>query len=347
MQVNTENPVYEMLWDCKHCGAKKLLGLTHRYCPECGSPQNAEFRYFPAESEKVAVKDHIYFGADIVCRYCGTYNGKNAKHCKDCGGPLAEGSNAATRQDQVHAIGQYAGENIQHAVQERNPGAKPAPPKKKPSVLPVLIGAGILAVIAFALILAFWKREATFTVENQHWQREIDVERFGPVKQSAWCNEVPNDASGVRRYRAVRSYEQVQVGEDCQMRKVDRGDGTFSEQQECKPRYEKKPVEDDKCDFTVDRWSVGRTLTAKGAAVTPEPNWPPVTLTKPGCAGLGCEREGARRETYTVVFKNAEDGESGDCTFDQLKWQSFAPGTSLKGQVGVIGGWLDCGSLTK
>ena len=29
-------PVFEMLWDCSYCSAKKLLGLTHRHCPNCG-----------------------------------------------------------------------------------------------------------------------------------------------------------------------------------------------------------------------------------------------------------------------------------------------------------------------
>ena len=30
---------YEMLWDCDHCGAKGLLGLSQRFCAECGAPQ--------------------------------------------------------------------------------------------------------------------------------------------------------------------------------------------------------------------------------------------------------------------------------------------------------------------
>ncbi len=61
--VSTE-PVYEMLWDCRHCGSKKLLGLTHRHRPQCGAPQNPSERYFPSEDEKVAVQNHVYYGAD-------------------------------------------------------------------------------------------------------------------------------------------------------------------------------------------------------------------------------------------------------------------------------------------
>lgn len=345
-----QEPVYEMLWDCRHCGAKKLLGLTHRYCPECGSPQNAEFRYFPAEQDKIAVQNHVYAGADIVCRYCNHYNGRNAKHCKDCGGPLVEGAAAQVRQDQVHAIGQFQGENIQHAMQERQGGLLGAQPaqsqkKKKAPVLLILLGLGMFVVVTLGLVAAFWKRDAAFTVQGHSWEREIDVEVFGPVKGSAWCNELPNAAKNVRKYSAVRDYEQVQVGENCQTRKVDNGDGTFGERQECTPKYEKKPINDDKCDFTVDKWSRGRTLTAKGAAPTPDPNWPAVTLSRPGCSTLGCEREGPRREKYVVVFKNVADGETGECDFDEAKWKSYQQGANFNAEVGVIGSWLDCDTL--
>lgn len=345
--MSQQEPVYEMLWDCRHCGAKKLLGLTHRYCPECGAPQNADFRYFPSEQEKVAVQDHVFFGADVVCAYCGTYNSKNAKHCKDCGGPLSEGKAAGTRQDQLHGVGQFQGETIAAAQQERAGGAAPPPPpKKKTPVVPIIIGVVVLMLIGLGLTALLWKRDASFAVQSHSWQRQIDIESFGPVKESAWCNELPSGAKGVNRYRAVRSHKDVQVGEDCQTRKVDNGDGTFREKQECKPRYKKEPVEDDKCDFTVDKWSKARTLNAQGSAVTPEPSWPDVKLTRAGCTTLGCEREGPRRETYTIVFKNTEDGETGDCSFDQPKWQSFKPDAQFKAKVGVIGGWLDCDTLS-
>jgi hypothetical protein len=196
------------------------------------------------------------------------------------------------------------------------------------------------------LVAVLWKREASFTVQSHSWQRDVDVESFGPVKESAWCDELPVGAKGVKRYRATRSYQQVQVGEDCQTRKVDNGDGTFREKRECKPKYDKKPVEDDKCDFTLDKWSRSRTLTAKGAALSPEPNWPEIQLTRGGCAAIGCEREGPRRETYTVVFENAADADTGECNFDQAKWKGFEPGSSFNAEVGVIGSWLDCDTLT-
>jgi len=57
-----------MLWDCEFCGTKKLLGKTHRFCPNCGAQQDPKARYFPSDEEKVAVKDHVYVGVDKISR---------------------------------------------------------------------------------------------------------------------------------------------------------------------------------------------------------------------------------------------------------------------------------------
>ena len=87
----TEQPdgnVYEMLWNCEFCGAEKLLGKTHRFCPSCGAAQNPDWRYFPSDAEKVAVHDHVYHGVDKVCPACGTAQSANAEHCGRCGSPL-------------------------------------------------------------------------------------------------------------------------------------------------------------------------------------------------------------------------------------------------------------------
>src|SRR4051812_38974182 len=83
-----------MLWDCSSCGTKKLLGKTHRRCPNCGAPQDPSKRYFPAPGEEVAADGHVFVGADWVCAACTTPNSKAAQFCGNCGNPR-EGNAAA------------------------------------------------------------------------------------------------------------------------------------------------------------------------------------------------------------------------------------------------------------
>ena len=77
---------YEMLWNCGACGSEKLLGVTHRHCPNCGAAQEASRRYFPSDEEKVAVADHRYTGVDHqcagACRCCREHLGALRFHAR-------------------------------------------------------------------------------------------------------------------------------------------------------------------------------------------------------------------------------------------------------------------------
>jgi ribosomal protein L40E len=91
-------PPAQMFWDCRSCHTRKLLGKTHRHCPICGAPQQATDRYFPADHEKVAAQDHLYYGADLVCSRCQAPNCVAARHCFHCGEGLADTTVAAAQQ---------------------------------------------------------------------------------------------------------------------------------------------------------------------------------------------------------------------------------------------------------
>src|SRR5262245_30977710 len=102
MDPNAPNEaVYEMLWDCKYCSHKKLLGLTHRFCASCGAPQDPNARYFPPDNEKVAVKDHPFVGADVHCPACRQPMSRSAKCCTNCGSPIDQGAQVALKADVV------------------------------------------------------------------------------------------------------------------------------------------------------------------------------------------------------------------------------------------------------
>jgi membrane protease subunit (stomatin/prohibitin family) len=344
--------VYEMLWDCKYCGTRKNLGLSHRCCPNCGAAQDPTARYFPADNEKVAVQDHPYAGADAVCPACRETNGAACKCCRNCGSPMDGSKAVATRADQVHALGAFAGDSAQAARAEfyggaPPPPAVPPPPEKKTNWLAWVGGIGCLGVVVIAVLVAlvmfFTKREAALEVTGHSWERSIEIESYGKVRESDWCSNMPSGAREVSRTKAERSTRKVQDGEECKTRKKDRGDGTFKETKECTPKYREEPVMDDKCSYDVTKWSRSRTETAKGSSTTEPRAWPPTNLTRTGTCE-GCEREGKRSEVYKVTFREPPKTETYECGFPEAKWASYQKGSKWKGGIRSLGG-LDCGSL--
>lgn len=343
---------YEMLWDCKYCGTKKLLGKTHRFCPNCGAAQDPNSRYFPSDEEKVAVEDHVFVGKDKTCPSCSTLNAGNAQFCGQCGAPLDKAVQAATLDDQVRAeeetfessgsrdLSQERFEREMDRVGLKEDGKTPV--KSGPPWLPIaLLGAAALVCVA-VLAVIFWRQETSAYVSAHSWERAIHVETFSPVPQSAWCDSMPFDAYGVSRSREVRSYNQIPDGEECSVRRVDNGDGTFSERQECRTTYRDEPVYDDKCYFTVNRWIFGRSINASGGSLADKPYWPNTTNLRQGVC-LGCEREGTRSEAYRVTLK--EGDKTYTCEVNQQTWQNMPIESTWAFDVGVITGVPDCGSL--
>ncbi len=314
----SEEKTYEMMWDCEYCNTPKLLGKTHRFCPNCGAPQNPEKRYFPPENEKVAVEDHQFVGADLHCPACSFANSRTANNCGNCGSPLAGGKDAAMQQDQVLGPG----------------GAPAAPPpaktgKSKAGWIIGLIVFVILGVVAFFIVRACWTKEALLEVTAHSWKREIAVERYDEVKRSTPCKSMPSNAKRVTRTKAKPV---------CKTRKVDQGDGTFKQKKECT-----KPEE--QCEYYVKAWKKIRTAKATGKGLDSKPHWPKVRLRRQGRCD-GCEREGKRTETYTVHLKDKGSKEKDTCNYsDESKWRAFKKGKTYKGQVGGMGGDVDCGSL--
>lgn len=324
---------YEMLWDCPHCGGKKNLGLTHRHCPACGAPQPAEARYFPKDDEKVAVENHQYVGADVKCAYCGNPSSRKANNCGGCGAPLKEGQ-------EVQRVVAPAAVSAQNSS-SMPPSGTAAPSKKTWA----LVGCGTLVLAVFVLIgiNTFWKKEGAVTVAAQTWTREIAIERFGPVDESKWCDQVPSGASVRRRASEVRSHKQVEDGQECTTQRVDNGDGTFHEKQDCHPKYRDEPEYSDKCYYTINKWALATPIRVTGSS-TQTPAWPALNLRAGTC--VGCEREGARTETYTVHFKiDGENSKKSTCDFPQARWASFAVGSGHKAKFAGLTGSLDCDSV--
>ncbi|MFA6318210.1 MAG: zinc ribbon domain-containing protein [Elusimicrobiota bacterium] len=325
--------VYEMLWDCAFCSTRKLLGKTHRYCPNCGAPQDPGRRYFPSEAERVAVEDHEYHGADRLCVACRTANGAKTKFCVGCGGPM-EGAKSVALMSGGSAEGPDKAALAEVASWEQEQ-------KSSKLRLFVKVGLGLVGCVALLLLaLRLATKPVALVVTGHLWEREVDIESFRTVNETSWCDAMPLDAYGVSRSREVRSHESVADGEDCETVRKDRGDGTFSEAEECTTRYREEPVYDHRCRYSVDRWARARSETARGG-LAETPAWPDVSLRREGVC-QGCEREGARRERYTVLFEG--NGKGRSCVFGAERWRSFAPGSAWKGRVNALTG-LDCAKL--
>jgi hypothetical protein len=229
------------------------------------------------------------------------------------------------------------------------------------------LGLGLLTII-FVLLAIFWTKTVAITVAGHTWQREVRIEDYNPRSKSEWCDTMPSDAYGVSRTQEVRSYKDVPDGETCSMVRVDNGDGTYSERQECTTKYRQEPVYDDKCHFTVDRWEYARSVTAQGGSVAETPYWPEVQLRQAGVGrvrgkgkqqrkgrkiaaptigatpGFGTEREGQRVETYTVHYAGAES-EKYTCDFPEAGWRAVPVSSQWDGEASVITGILDCSTL--
>lgn len=359
-QVRTEDAgTYQMLWDCPACGTAKLLGLTHRHCPGCGSPQDPTARYFPSDEEKIAVEDHPLAGRDLQCPACDTPNASTASCCGNCGSPLADAKQVEVRDDIVLGQGEaLAGETgaDAKAVQRERQAAKhaalsgqapktKAKPKAKSKKLWWILGGVVVAVIIAAIALFSLKKQVEIEATDHTWARTIAIEQYGEVSESAWCDRMPAQARRTSRKSEVKSTEKVKDGETCKTRNKDMGNGTFKQVKECTPTYRSEKVYADKCYYRIDKWHVDRTLRSNGAGREPAPSWPKVKLTKTGTGNCKrCEREGSRGETYTVTF-TMTDGDPDDCDFGFDKWQSIATGDTFTAEAGRMTGNLDCDSL--
>lgn len=323
---------YEMLWDCQFCGTKKLLGKTHRFCPTCGAPQNPASRYYPDDSEAVAVEDHVFVGKDKTCGSCGQLNAGNAEFCQQCGAPLSSAKEAQTLNPDDWAAAGSARQSsgARDVVKEKFDAEmeRVGVTKRKNTGGVnkwVLIGLGVLAVLVIGVIVALmWQRETTVLATGHSWEREIRVEQYNNFTEQSWWDIMPPGDNVIRGLCTdrQRSTRQVPDGQECRDRRVDQGDGTYRTERECTTKYRSEPVYDRWCTFTGQRWNYTRSVTTQGQNVKETPYWGELTLQCAGQRSVGCEREAGRNETYNVEFTGDKDIKYY-CPFPQAEWEQI------------------------
>ena len=324
---------YEMLWDCSQCNTKGLLGDSHRHCPTCGAAQDPTKRYFPEPGQEVEARNHQFVGADWSCAYCSSPNSAAAAHCTNCGAGKDGTKPVATVVDTA---------------------ATPAPvaaatPTAKPRSGWWRWAFALLALAVVALSILFTsKHETTATVAGRTWQREIQIEQFGPVSDSAWCDSVPGDAYAVSQSREQRSTRRVEDGQTCHDEPLDKGGGPFVKRRECTPRYREEPIYDNRCRFQVNRWRTYRTVRA-GSQTAAAPMWPALgnvgsaaTMNGLAANAMGAERAGPRSESYVLQLQSG--GKTWTCNVPEGVWNKYEQGSTAPVQVRMVGG-VDCASL--
>ncbi len=314
---------YEMMWDCSYCDTKKLLGQSHKHCPNCGTAQDPTKRYFPPDDEKVAVEDHQFVGKDKVCGFCEAPNSAFAKFCTECAGPM-DGTK------DVALVGEPP-------AKKEQPSAEP---KKKSSLLKWI---GIVVVVLIVIIAIFsMEEEKGVEVTGHSWTRNIEIEKYKQVSEEDWEDKVPSKGKIRTCTEKQRDTEKVADGEECSLVKKDNGDGTYNETEQCQTKYKTVPIYDDWCTYEIKKWTVVKT--EKASAKDLSPVWPDINIQAcQGTVALNCEREGSRKDVYTVHLKD-EEGKEHSCDFPENKWKGISVGTNKVMAFGTVTGLIDCDS---
>jgi hypothetical protein len=346
---------YQMLWDCRFCGTKKLLGVTHRHCPNCGAAQDPEWRYFPAEADMVRLEDHQYVGADKMCPACGQPNSAASTYCVACGADLATGEVVQTRGMRELGTGSAETDTRRDVTKDKfdaemsriqaEEQAQPVFLGLQKTQLWVIGGVLLLLVICAGIIFAVtYRKDAKGTVDKLTWSRTVEIETFTQVSDGDWRDSMPGDAYDRSCSEKRSGSERVAVGSHEECRDVDQGDGSMRRECRTVTDYENRDVYDTWCDYRVDRWVETREVKSEGVGSSdPAPYWPDVTLSA-GSGRFGQEREGKHHEDYAVHIRES-GGKEYTCTFDdQAEWQRYTPGAAVTMKVDLTGS-ADCGSL--
>ncbi len=357
--------VYEMLWDCEFCDTKKLLGVTHRFCPNCGAPQDADRRYFPKPGEEIALENHVYHGVDWICPSCSQANSASANFCGSCGSDRTGSKNASLRDDpgktmaggvasgivdgfQARDVAQERFDaDIQRIAKEEKLAARNRPiflglRRKELSIIGVvtfLVSSIVAGIFAFT-----YQKTEDLVVAGHQWERIIHLDEFKQVSETQDCVYIPTDAYDIRRYTETRT-RKVPDGqtcrEECDTRRVDQGDGSFRTERTCRDvcttKYRDERYTVEVCDYHVDRWKDGRDVKAdEGDSSTPF--WPEYTLAAgSGSRHLGQERLDTREENYVLLFER-KDGDEAKCEYtDMAAWNQFSDNQAVRMAFNILG----------
>ena len=350
--------VREGRWDCPSCGDVGQLGRSVS-CTGCGSPRPQGVRfYLPEDAPEVTDAEMLRqaaAGADWVCEHCGASNRALSADCTGCGASVGD-----SEYQETHEYGEGEAPRSGRPRALRDVPAPPPSTRRGGGFRRVVrwgIGLGAVGG-AFAFLSP---REVPATVSDRSWERTVQVERFRTVTEEEW--ELPEGGRELSRERAIRRYdrvldhyetrtrqvsEQVQTGtESYTCGTTDNGNGYFTDKTCTRPTYSTQyrteeyeepvyrqvPVWGTRFRYEIERWKPERVARAAGGA-TGSPEWPDTELSG------SREREGERKEVYTLTFRD-EEGKEYTKQLTQAQWERYDPGERVTLRVSPVDGSVE------
>ena len=289
-------PVYEMVWDCKFCGAQKVIGAHAigivRIVGRSRMEKRATFRRTPSASR---------------CRTTDMSGRTSCVGIVELRPAIARGvaAIAARRWEKGRASRSartrctrrtrpMPDKLVAELARERSGVAAPAAPTPKKTLSAGLDRAArarrvvLCGGLGFAFAF-FGRNKCAFTRQRPtSGSAPIAIETLNPpvALDSAWCDACClRGRPWTRRHREERVKKQVSGRrKTCSKRKVDNGDGTFHEKQECTPKFKDEPVYDDKCDYRVNPLAYRTGGHRSGQLRLRSVSWPASNVARPGVA---------------------------------------------------------------
>ena len=241
-------------------------------------------------------------GCGLDLPYCATPNSR--------GGPLHQLRRGPRRRKPVNL------------VQDTPPAPAPTPPAAATPARPWWrqpwrwVLATVLALMTVMGWMYTHTRDTTVNVSQRSWAREVQVEQFMPLSQTAWCDSLPADAYNVSHSRAQRSTRQVPMARPVMMSAWTR------ETEPLKTASAPHATAANRCmtNSAASASTAGATW-ARARLTAPTPPYPsgqPLGPAPPAHpwrlwseqhsvrrlqrAALGAQREGSRSERYELVL---------------------------------------------
>ena len=304
---------------CPYCGTRNSADASE--CARCGGDLiDAQQRV----KGKILGAFQANDGRDqteLLCPSCNQANASSVKYCVHCGSPMQEPISPNRTPSPVSAI-------------KANPSQiATAMPAKKRKLSPILlivlilIAVGCVGTLLLSLIFGGGGNDPTIaTVSSVYWKASIDIEELRYVKQEAWWDKVPDDASNVNCEQELYSTSDVPTSGALEVcgdpYSVDLGNGNAEIVQDCEYQtYE------DYCTFEILDWVVVDTIVYEG--YDNDPYWTNPSVNADQIIGNVTE-------SYQVEFQG--DGRFFDYQpKDLYEFQLLKVGTTWEIEQGLFG----------